>query len=353
VTLPLRRFIFAHCLILILLFTGCKGGIPGFSPTETWTPSPTETLTPTATLTPTPTPLPPVGVLLAPPEADSQLVAKMQPLLSGWISEIGYRFQIRPSLNQQDFERDDFRLVVAVPPNPEIASMIAGHPEIRFLTLGIQGLEPAPNLSSIGADGERLDHQGFIAGYMAALITPDWRVGVISLSGDPETTKARQAFYTGVKFYCGLCSPSYPPFIEYPLYFELGSDADTTEWRAAASFLIQRSVETVYVVPGAGDDEMLRYLAQSGVNIIGGKAPLPDIQDHWVASLQFDPFQAFLDFWPAFIANPDNQAITVPLGITDVNSDLLSMGRQRLVEETLTDVLAGYVDLGLEDVLQP
>jgi len=252
-----RRFI-TLLIVFVLLLTGCNDGIPGFSLTETVAPTLTDTPTPTATLTPTSTPLPPVGVLLAPPDADSQLVSELQPLLSGWLSEIGYRFQIRPSLSQQDFERDDFRLVVAVPPNPDIAVMIADHPEIRFLTLGIHDLEPSPNLSSIGADGVRLDHQGFIAGYISALITPDWRVGVIGRSDHPRAVDARQAFFTGVKYYCGLCTPSYPPFVEYPLYFELGADADTIEWRAAANFLSQRSAETVFVVPGEGDDAMLR-----------------------------------------------------------------------------------------------
>ena len=342
-----------HKIIVLLIIstiflTGCNGAISGLAPTQTITPAPTNTPTPTSTSTPTVTPLPPVGLLLAPPESDSELAEEMQTLLSEWIPALGYRFQVRPALNLDDLDRDEFKLIVVLPPASDLGALVAAAPEARFLAIDIRGLEPAPNLSVIGPDGNRLDHQGFIAGYMAALITPDWRTGVIGVADSSAAVEARQAFVTGVEFFCGLCLPTYPPYFEYPLYFELNTGADTVEWRAAADFMIHRSVETVYVVPGAGDDAMLRHLAQSGVNIIGGVSPLNDIGDQWVASLRFDSFQAFQNFWPDFAAGVDGQSITVPLTISDVNPELLSPGRQGAVEEILVDVLAGFVDLGIE-----
>ncbi len=344
----MKSRVLVYVLILSIFLAGCGGDIPGLSPTLTLTPAPTSTPTPTATPTPTLTPLPPVGVLLAPPHADPKLAGEVQARLSQWIPEIGYRFQVRPSLSEGDLERDDFRLVVALPPNPEVAAMAANHPEIQFLAIGIQGVDPASNISTIGADGDRLDHQGFIAGYMAAMITPDWRVGVIGYSDSESTVAARQAFLTGVKFYCGLCRSSYPPWYDYPLYFELGADADTVAWRMAADYMIQRAVETVYVVPGAGDDAMLGHLSSAGVNIIAGEPPLPNHRGHWVASLRFDLLESFIDFWPEYMAGSDVRAVTIPLQITDANPELLSPGKQRLVQETLVDVLGGYIDLGID-----
>jgi len=343
-----RTMMTATVLLLALFLVECAGDIPAISPTETLTPSPTNTPTLTPTPTPTPTPLPPVGVLLVPPDAPLGLANEMQSLLSEWVSELGYRFQVRPRLSDADFERDNFRLVIAFHPNAEVGSMAARQPDVQFLTVGIQGLEPAPNLTTIGAGGNRLDHQGFVAGYTAAMLTPDWRVGVIGRSDSADTVAARQAFTTGVVFYCGLCLPSYSPWYEYPLYFELGEDADTIAWRTAADFMIHRSVETVYVVPGAGDDAMLRHLADNGVNIIAGRTPLPDIQAHWVASFRFDLMRAFVDSWPAFVDGSGTQAVTIPMQITDINPDLLSPGKQRLVEDILADVLAGYIDLGVD-----
>jgi hypothetical protein len=342
-----------YVLILSLIIVGCGGNNLGVSSTQTQIPTPTDTPTPTVTPTLTSTPLPPVGVLLAPPNADPQLAAEVQSRLSQWILEIGYRFQVLPKLSENDLERDKFRLVVALHPNPEIGTLIANHPEIQFLTIGIEGLAPGSNLSTIGSDGDRLDQQGFIAGYLAAMITPDWRVGVIGYSDSEDTLAARQAFYTGVKFYCGLCRPSYSPFYEYPLYFELGSNADTIAWRTSADFMIQRAVETVYVVPGAGDKEMLRYLANSGVKIIAGEPPLPDLSDKWVASLRYDLLDSFIDFWPLYTTDFGNNSFSVPLQIVDVNPDLLSPGKQRLLQATLDDVLNGYIDLGISPLVEP
>jgi hypothetical protein len=131
------------------------------------------------------------------------------------------------------------------------------------------------------------------------------------------------------------------------MYFELGADADTVAWRTAADYMIQRSVGTVYIVPGAGDDLMLQHLADAGVNIIAGEPLRPELSGKWVASLRFDLLEAFIETWPSFIENPGNEAVSIPLQLKDINSDLLSPGKQRLVQATLEDALAGYIDLGI------
>ncbi len=347
VTLRRKSIIVFFLTLGAFIFVGCDPTSREATPTPERNLTPTTLPTLTSTPSPTVTPLPPVAVLLVPPQADQQLVAEVQSIMSPSVTEAGYRFQVRPSLAPGDFAGEEIGLVVAVPPDPGIREMAQNHSGTRFLSLGIPRVEPAPNLSVVGADGDRLDQQGFMAGYIAAMITPDWRVGVIGLSDSQETIAARQAFLSGVQFFCGLCNPTYPPFFKYPLYFELGADATTQEWRAAADFMIHRSVETVYLVPGAGDDAMVWYLAQSGVKMIGGKPPSPDLQAYWVASLGFDLLQAFVEFWPDFLNGVDGQAISVPMKMVEVNPDLLSSGKQRLATEVLADVLAGYIDLGV------
>jgi len=215
---PKNFQVLTSMLIVAVVLAGCGGGFPGISPTLTLTPSPTSTTTPTATQSPTPTPLPPVGLLLIPPDAPPQLASEIQSRLAAWIPEMGYRFQVRQSISGDDLERDDFRMIIALPPSPEIASLAENHPETRFLTIGIQDLQSTSNLKTIGADGESLDQQGFVAGYMAAVITPDWRVGVIGRSDSERSLAARRAFITGVKFYCGLCLPAYPPGTNIPYF---------------------------------------------------------------------------------------------------------------------------------------
>ena len=38
------------------------------------------------------------------------------------------------------------------------------------------------------------------------------------------------------------------------------------------------------------------------------------------------------------------QNLSTPLFLTDINPDLLSEGKQRLVEEVLSDLQAGFID---------
>ncbi len=239
---------------------------------------------------------------------------------------------------------EDIRWVIVVPPFSDLAALAAAAPQTRFLAVGIGDVTPTDNMSVIGDAYPPLDQQGFVAGFTAALITPEWRVGVISVSDSEATQLARRAFLAGVQYYCGLCRPNYPPFFEYPLYFQLDSTASQAEWQTAADFLIRRGVETVYLVPGAGDETLRRYLAQAGVRLIGGEIPLEDVRPNWVATLGFSVLDAFYEFWPQFAAGAAGQSVTVPLSLSEVNPDLLSPGKQRVVEDLIADVAAGYIE---------
>lgn len=342
-----KTWLLSVLLLVIWALVGCNGAVPVIGEGATDTPVPTSTPTLTPTPLPTSTPLPPVAVLLAPPQANPSQVESLQTFLAEAVSEAGYRFQVRPTLAADTIQVEDIEWVIALRPNPDLGALAAAAPETRFLAVGFSDLDPGANLSVIGADDTQMDHQGFIAGYTAALITPDWRVGVITTANTEGGQIARQAFVTGAKYFCGLCITTYPPFAEYPLYLQLDQGTSTTDWQAASNVLINRGVKTIYVVPGAGDEALLQHLAQSDVNILGGTPPPDGLADSWVATLGFSPLEAFDQFWPEFVAGVDGQSVDVPLAITNVNPDLLSPGRQRLVEEILTQVQAGAVDLGV------
>lgn len=349
-----RFFGLTLLFVLSIFVAGCSGGIPGLEPTPTSTATPTETPTPTATPTLTPTPLPPVGVLLVPEGADSQLTDQMQAFLSERITQTGMRFQVRPSLNQDDFERDDFRLIVALSPYDGLGALAVSAPEARFLAVGYDDLEPAANLTVITLPEDWFVQQAFMAGYMGMVITPDWRAGMIRVN-TPEGELAARAFKTGALFFCSspsapgqdlFCRPDYAPVYQYPIiaFGEPGTAPD--EWPGVGRYMLNQYVDTMFISPEVESDQMLRFLAQEEVAIIGAAPPLEDIRSQWVASLEFDLFQTFQDYWPEFAAGTDAQLIIAPLTITHVNPDLLSPGRQQFVEMMLADMIAGYVDYG-------
>jgi hypothetical protein len=296
-------------------------------------------------VTPTATPLPPLAILLAPPGADQEFTNRMQTALNGPITSAGMRLQVRTQLLPDDLN-EALILVVALPPDSGISNLAASAPGTQFLTVGISNIEPTANLSAIGADGGRPDRHGFIAGAIAAMLTPEWRVGVISVADTPEGIAARQGFINGGIYFCGLCRPAYPPFYEYPIYVELPAAAQSADWQAAADFLIDRFVQTVYVYPGAGDETTLNYLAQAGVNIISSGSPSETLSPNLVASLSSDPIPLVLEILPDLLNGKGGMDLPMPLEITDVNPDLFSPGRQRLAEEILADLVADYIGTG-------
>lgn len=310
----------------------------------------TATLPPTATAAPLPTvtPLPPLVVLLAPPEVDPALTDALQPLVTELTEQAGMRFQVRPALSQADLGAD-VQLVVVLPPDPGVADLVSAAPETQFLVIGIPDLEPAANLSLIGAQGERPDQLGFLAGYIAAAITPDWRVAIVS--EDTATGEAaRLGFINGVTFFCGLCRPAYPPFPipGYPLYVELPLESGEADWQAAATYFRTWFVQTAFVYPEA-NPALLAILAQSDVNLIGVGTPPDGLQEQWVASIGEDaPVQAVESLLPGLLAREGAANVDLPLVITAANPELFSPGRQRLVAKMLADLLAGYIGTGVD-----
>ena len=349
------RLYFRYTIFIILLtclgllLSACGAVIPTTKPTLTPFPTPTASVTPAPTLTPTPTPQPPMAVLLASSGADQAHVSRLQTTLNDIILTAGLRWQVRQRLTENDLI-PSLRLVVVVPPDPGLSVLVASAPDTQFLAVGIPGLEAAPNLTSIGTDGDRPDQQGFIAGVIAAMLSDDWRVGVISLSDTVEGRSARTGFLNGVVYFCGLCRPAHPPFYEYPLYIELPSTASTAEWQEAANYMVDHAAVTVYVYPGAGDESMLSILATAKVNIISSGEPPRAARSSWVVSLTTDPLPLIQSQVKGLLDGSlsGGQSLVVPIQFTQTNQLKLTPGKQRLAGQILSDLQAGYIDTGVD-----
>lgn len=303
-----------------------------------------------AALIPTNTPAPTAAankvVLLALPEADPGATLALEPVLTAQAAQAGLAYETRRDLAGTALE-PDVRLVVVPPPDPGVMNLANANPNVQFLAVNVPGLQAGKNLSVIAGGGTRADQPAFAAGYLAAVITSDWRVGVISRSDTSEGKAARNGFMNGVVFYCGLCRPAYPPFVQYPFFAEVTAEADAAALQAAADSLVANAVKTVYVGPGVGDAALLEYLAQKGLTIIGGVTPPPAAADHWAASLRADPAQAVKDAFARLLNGEQGFSLETPLAVTDRNPALFSPGRQRLVDDLLGDLLKGFIDTGV------
>jgi hypothetical protein len=335
------------CCLFLLALSACRSGGPSATPAIT----PTVEISPTPTAsievivaTSTPAPSTAQVLLIALPGSETARTTALQETLSELAAQEGLSFETVTDPGGVQIT-PEARLVVALPPDPGIADLAAANPGVQFLAIGVPEAQTASNLSIIGAGGERPDQQGFLAGYLAAVITQDWRVGIISQPDSPAGKAARNGFANGVVFYCGLCRPAYPPFIQYPVFLDLPTSGDQ---QAVVDTLVGNAVKTVYLAPGVGEAALEETLAQAGIRIIGSGAPTSQVKDQWVASISMDEMGSVRQIFPRLLAGEGGLNLATPLSLGERNEALFSQGRQRLVDKMLTDLLAGYVDSGVD-----
>ena len=329
-------------LFLSLVLAACSS-IPGAGgPTST--PAPTDTVVPTAG--PTATLPAPLVILVMPADMNAQKSQDYQTLGYNLAQAAGYRFQVLNKLSSADLALEpNLKAVIALAPDPGIVSLAAAAPQAQFLAVNIPGITPGANVSTLGGQDPPIDKVSFMAGYIAALVTDDYRIGVILRKGSSEADTIMNAYSAGRTFYCGLCNPTTPPFVDYPSIWpnaEIPTDAKPNEYTAYADLMIRQGVQTLFMQPSMDTPELLDYLPTVGVLMIGTESPTKNISG-WVVTLQPDYLASIKAAWPDLMAGKGGKAFPAPLALTDVNADLFSVGKQRLAQKTLNDLLAGLI----------
>jgi len=242
----------------------------------------------------------------------------------------------------------DLRLALisaeAAAPGLDLAQVAAAAPQTHFVVFGAADLQPAQNLTVVHPPA--VDQQGFLAGVIAAMLTADWRVGVLSVSDTPAGRAARSAFLNGAAYFCGLCNPFYGPIVDYPVYVELPAASSSAEWQAAAGQLIAQSVKTIYLPPNVNDAGLLTYLADNGVAVITGYAPPAQPGKNHLVSILPDE-QALLALPASILGGQAGSQVDLPLTLANVG-EKFGLGRQRLAQQTLDDLQAGFIDTGVD-----
>jgi hypothetical protein len=315
----------------------------GNTPTEvnSSSPSPTEASIEAPTITPSS----PLAILVIPADMPKKESDMYQAAISSLASESGLRFQIRNSLTQADFEFEpNLKIVVVFPPDPGISQLAASAPGVQFLAVTIPGLEPSANLSIVGANGTPIENQAFMAGYIASLLSLDYRVGIIDQKDTSDGTLASEAFLNGMTFYCGLCNPQFPPWYEYPVHSDIPGDVPQSQYRFYADPLHNYQVDYAYVMPAVADQDLFDTLADYGINIISETMPADRLAPNWVVSIQPEVIPAIQSIWSDLLAGNGGQDLPLPLFLTDINPDLLSPGKQADVQQVLDRLQNGEID---------
>lgn len=295
------------------------------------------------TAIPSPTPLPPAtrvllaGASLPASEADS-LYSLSQSLAAA--SSLNVE---RVDTLTAEMLTPDVRMVIALPGSAGLADLAARFPAITFISISNPGIQPSGNLFAISSEGTHPEWIGFMAGYIAAITTYEWRVGVLALAGTNDDALAADAFRNGAIFFCGLCNPYHPPWTDYPAAVAMNPPTSQADWQPWADNIITSKIKTVYVTPGVSNSELLTYLAGSGTRLIGSQTPADALRPAWIATIHLDYTEALTTAWSEAVASMPGRSLSASLIVTDVDTNLIGDGKMRLIHETIAALTAGHI----------
>jgi hypothetical protein len=140
-----------------------------------------------------------------------------------------------------------------------------------------------------------------------------------------------------------LCKRIYFTAIDYPTFLSIPVGEDVSLHGGYANVLINdRDVDSIYIYPGLATDDLLTYVGTQGVLMMGTKMPVTR-PGGWVMTVSPDTVKAIQIAWPQLISGQGGQAVQSPLGLADVDPDILTTGKLQLVKSVLNELLAGRI----------
>ena len=322
-------------ILLASILSACGSGNTTPTAVTTQTPIPTPVLTAT--------PVTPLAILVMPADMDKTASDAYQKVVYDLAQQSNMRFQVRNTLTAADIE-PGLQIAVILPPDPGIAALAAAAPKVQFLAIDIPGITAGGNVSTL-ASTSQVDIPAFVAGFTAALISDDFHTGMIYPQDNQDALRALVAFTNGTSYYCGTCQPLYYLPYTFPVSIPIPSAEAKANYGGYATYLIQKKVYTIYLYPDIAIKELTDYLSSIGTPIIGTVLPNPR-PSGWVMTIRPDETKAIQKAWPDLIAGKGGESVPSPLGLEDVDTNLLSPGKEQLVQQVLDDLQAGRIITG-------
>jgi hypothetical protein len=303
--------------------------------------------TPLPTIEDTPTALPPKVVLVAPEE--DAVGTELESTLTGLASEAGFEAE-RAAAIPSDAGWERVRVAVVVSPIDNLATLAESLPGTEFVAIGLPGLSPTANLTVVQPLADRVDDVAFLGGYLAALVSDDWRVASISQLDSTDGATTRLAFANGAEFLCGLCRPQYPPYAGFPLDYQVAPEPDTQAVQSVLAQIDRDRVEVVFIQQGINTADIIDGLSQQGVRIIGVGKPGTDSQTEWIAALEGDPTTAINAVWPTVVSGESAGTLELPVRLVVYDPTRLTPGRLRLFQTVDDDLENGFIATGVDPI---
>lgn len=332
-------------VLLVSVMVACSPAAPTVGEIPSATAVTTEEQ-PTAEVTEvaTATPAAPTIIFTYGSEVDPFAISQTQAALEQLVADSPMKLVIQNDLSLEMLT-PNVEVVVGVGPTLNLEELARSAPEISFIAVNDPAAQPAENLSVIGDLRGDQQRQAFMAGYLAAVVSEDNKVAVL-VPGEPENSDfILESFITGARFFCGWCRPLYPPYNAFPQWETLSVESANAGFEPIIDTLKLKGVEILYVPGSVATSELLSYLAEVNIKVIGDTSP-DQLRNNWVGTVKADPGSALLLLWDDLLAGLEAKQISPQIILDDTDSGLVTEGRYRIFEEMAADLQAGIVSPG-------
>jgi hypothetical protein len=335
---PFRKKLFAIFVVLFFSATllSCSVNQPNADRTQ-------EPIPPTDT--PIPIIAPDRAILAAPADISSIELAEAQVLIAELAAGSGLEFEIRQEIFANEIT-PDIRIIIFLEQPDNLGSLAANAPETQFVAISSQNWSPPAN-GTIILKNE--DHVAFLAGYLSALLAPNFRVGGLLVS---ENTKFNQAFNNGVNYYCGTCAAVVFPLNTYPVLSQQPANSSPANWQAAFNEINTSKVNVLFLPGDAASAELGTYLAGMDVAVIGNQTPPEELRSRWVATISSDGLSPLQETWNDLLEGQSEKVVNASLKISDINYVIVNDGLVWLSQGKM-DLLNKVISLLREDKIYP
>jgi hypothetical protein len=265
---------------------------------------------PTPTVLPTPLPAADRVVLVRQTNVDQNLAAQAESILRELANGSGLEFEIRESLINNEVT-SDMKVVVFLERPENLGSLAAGALSTQFVAVTSDDWNPADNISVIRL---RKENTAFMAGYLSAMLAPNYRVGALLPA---EEANYNQAFINGVYYYCGFCSSQIYPLNVYPVIATRPAGSPPSAWQAAFDEISARKVNVLFVSDEAASPELFTYLSTMDVALIGTQSPTEEGRSRWVVTVFADGTAPLRNIWPDIMAGNGGKILNASINVAD------------------------------------
>jgi basic membrane lipoprotein Med (substrate-binding protein (PBP1-ABC) superfamily) len=235
-----------------------------------------------------------------------------------------------------------------------VSTAAQAHPEVRFVAVEENGVQPLPNLLVVGGDHIRYDQVAFLAGMLATIENRNDYVGWIGESGTVRGPIYQHGFLHGVRYVCPRCRV---------FDFELGPSADVPTGISVAVDLHDDFVDTASAIPSPAGQAAVTDLAKRGIRVAGtqpdfytslfGKG-ITEGAKYVLGGPAFRPDLLLADLLPRFLGGevfPDAVSYSLEnhgLEYAPFPNDWISSGRRVYLQAVIDDVVSGRLDIGVD-----